>query len=122
MPSGELGTALGGALSIYTEGGSAVSAYGPIIGRTVGVIALTVPATLNARSVDSVIPLVGAAVGDGVILHPPSALSAGVTAFGFVPSAGNVTLRLSASDDTAAQTAQTWGISLIRRSLVTSIR
>lgn len=117
-----LGTSLGHGLSIYTQGGSAVSAYGPIIGADIALIALTVPATLNARSVDSTIPLAGAAVGDGVVLHPPSSISAGVTAFGFVPSAGNVTIRLSASDTTAAQTAQTWGVSLVRRSFITSIR
>ena len=122
MPLEQFGTAFGHGVSVYTGGGSAVSAYGPIIGADVAVVALTVPATLNARSVDSVIPLAGAAVGDGVIIHPPSALSAGVTAFGFVNAADNVTLRLSASGATAAQTAQTWGISLIRRSFMTSIR
>lgn len=117
-----LGSSLGYGLSIYTAGGSAVSAYGPIIGADVAVVALTVPATLNARSVDTTFAVPGAAVGDGVVLHPPSGISAGVTAFGFVPSAGNVTIRLSASDATAAQTAQTWGVSLVRRSFVTSIR
>lgn len=118
----QTGSALGGALSIYTEGGSAVSAYGPIIGADVAVVALTVPATLNSMSIDTTFGVPGAAVGDGVLVHPPSALSAGVTAFGFVPSAGNVTLTLTASGATAAQTAQTWGVSLIRRSIVTSIR
>lgn len=122
MPLEQFGTAIGGGLSVYTGGNSAVSAYGPIIGRDAAVVALTVPATLNATSVDTTFPVTGAAVGDGVILHPPSSLSAGVVAFGFVPSAGNVTIRLVASSDTAAQTAQTWGVSLVRRSLVTSIR
>lgn len=122
MPLEEFGTAFGGGVSVYTGGGSAVSAYGPIIGADVAVVALTVPATLNAASVDTVIPLAGAAVGHGVLIHPPSALSSGINAFGFVSSAGNVTLRLSSSGVTAAQTAQTWGISLIHRSLVTSIR
>ena len=117
-----LGTSFGHGLSVYTQGGSAVSAYGPIIGADVAVVALTVPATLNARSVDSTFAVAGAAVGDGVIVHPPSSISAGVTAFAWVPSAGNVTLRLSASGDTAAQTAQTWGVSLMRRSFITSIR
>jgi hypothetical protein len=122
MPSQDLGTALSHGLSIYTAGGSAVSAYGPIIGANVAVIALTVPATLNSMSVNTTFAVPGAAVGDGVILHPPSALSAGVTAFGFVPSAGNVTITLTASGATAVQTAQTWGVSLMRRSFVTSIR
>ena len=121
MPA-ELGTSFGGGLSVYTEGGSAVSAYGPIIGRDVAVVAQTVPAILNIRSIDTTFAVTGAAVGDGVIVHPPSSLSAGVTAFAFVPSAGNVTLRLSASDTTVNQVAQTWGFSLIRRSIVTSYR
>ena len=46
----------------------------------------------------------------------------GVVAFGFVPSAGNVTITLVASTLTAEQTAQTWGVSLMRRSFITSIR
>ena len=122
MPSQDYGTALSHGLSIYTTGGSAVSAYGPIIGANVAVIALAVPAILNSTSVDTTFAVPGAAVGDGVILHPPSALSAGITAFGFVPSAGNVTITLTASGATAAQTAQTWGVSLMRRSFITSIR
>lgn len=118
----QLGTALGHGLSVYTAGGSAVSAYGPVIGRDVAVVALTVPSILDSTSVDTTFAVTGAAVGDGVILHPPSAISAGVVAFGFVPSAGNVTITLVASKGTAAQTAQTWGVSLMRRSFVTSIR
>lgn len=122
MPLENYGTAFGHGLSVYTAGGSAVSAYGPILGRDVAVVALTVPAILNSTSVDTTFAVPGAAVGDGVILHPPSALSAGVTAFGFVPSAGNVTITLTASIATAVQTAQTWGVSLLRRSFVTSMR
>lgn len=122
MPSQDVGTTLSYGLSIATAGNSAVSAYGPIIGRNVAVIALTVPAILNSTSVDTTFAVSGAAVGDGVILHPPSALSAGVVAFGFVPSAGNVTITLVASVATAVQTAQTWGVSLVRRSFITSIR
>lgn len=117
-----LGTSLGHGLSVYTQGGSAVSAYGPVIGRDVTVVALTVPATLNARSIDTAIPVAGAAVNDTVVVGPPSALSAGVTAFAFVSQAGEVTLRLSASDTTANQTAQTWSLTCMRRSHITSIR
>ena len=122
MPTGEFGTALGGALSIYTEGGSAVSAYGPIIGANVAVVAQTVPAILNIRSIDTTFALAGAAVGDPVLVAPPSTVSAGLTWCAFVPSAGNMTLRLSASDTTVNQVAATWGFSLIRRSFFTSIR
>jgi len=124
MPVGSLdvGTVHAHGLSIITQGNSVVSAYGPIIGRDVAVIALTVPAILNSTSVDTTFAVTGAAVGDGVILHPPSALSPGVIAFGFVPSAGNVTITLVASVATAVQTAQTWGVSLMRRSFITSIR
>ena len=118
----DFGTSLSHGLSIYTDGGSAVSAYGPVIGRSVSVIALTVPSILDSTSVDTTFPVTGAAVGDGVILHPPSAISSGVIAFGFVSSAGIVTMSLVASKGTAAQTAQTWGVSLVRRSFVTSIR
>ena len=122
MPLEQLGTAFGGGVSVYTGGGSAVSAYGPIIGADVAVVALTIPATLNSYSIDTVFALAGAAVNDIVMLGPPSALSAGVSATAFVSSAGNVTLRLEASTVTAAQTAQTWGITLMRRSFVTSNR
>lgn len=122
MPLEQFGTAFGQGVSVYTGGGSAVSAYGPIIGADVAVVALTVPATLNARSIDTTFAVSGAAVGDNVMLHAPSTLSAGVIAFGFVPSAGNVTLRLVASDTTANQVAATWGVSCMRRSQVTSIR
>ena len=122
MPNQEFGTAFGGCVSIYTEGGSAVSAYGPIIGADVAVVAQTVPAILNIRSIDTTFALPGAAIRDGVIVHPPSTLSAGVTWDAFVPSAGNLTLRLSASDTTVNQVAATWGFSLIRRSQFTSIR
>ena len=121
MPN-DLGTALSHGLSIYTAGNSAVSAYGPIIGRDVAVVALTVPAILNSTSIDTTFAVTGAAVGDAVLLGPPSALSAGVTAFGFVSSAGNVTLTLTASIATANQTAQTWNVTLLRRSFITSIR
>ena len=121
MPN-DLGTALSHGLSIYTAGNSAVSAYGPVIGRDVAVVALTVPAILNSTSIDTTFAVTGAAVGDAVLLGPPSALSAGVTAFGFVPSAGNVTLTLTASIATANQTAQTWNVTLLRRSFITSIR
>ena len=118
-PTQNIGTVLSQGLSVITTGNSAVSAYGPIIGRDVSVIALTVPATLNSTSVDTTFAVTGAAVSDGVILHPPSALSAGVAAFGFVSSAGNVTITLIASGATAVQTAQTWGVSLVRRSFIT---
>lgn len=120
--AGELGTAFGHGLSIYTEGNSVVSAYGPTIGRNVAVIALTVPSILDSTSVDTTFAVTGAAVNDAVIVGAPSGLSAGVFAFGFVPSAGNVTLRLVASSGTAAQTAQTWNVQCLRRSFVTSIR
>ena len=119
---GDLGTAFSGGLSIYTAGGSAVSAYGPIIGRDVAVVAQTVPSILDSTSIDTTFAVTGAAVGDGIIIHPPSAISAGVHSFAFVSSAGNVTLTLVASKGTANQTAQTWGFSLMRRSVVTSTR
>lgn len=122
MPSQDLGTALSHGLSIYTAGDSAVSAYGPIIGRNVAVVALTVPSILDSTSVDTTFAVTGAAVGDTVSIAAPSGLSAGVIAFGFVPSAGNVTIRLVASSGTAAQTAQTWGVTCTRRSFITSIR
>lgn len=117
----DFGTVLSHGLSITTAGNSDVSAYGPVIGRNVAVVALTVPSVLDSTSVDSVIPLTGAAVGDAVIIHYPSSISAGVFAQGFVSSAGNVTLRLVASQGTAAQTAQTWGITCFRRSFVTRL-
>lgn len=122
MPSQDFGTALSHGLSIYTAGDSAISAYGPIIGRNVAVVVLTVPSILDSTSVDTTFAVTGAAVGDTVSLAPPSGVSAGVIAFGFVPSAGNVTIRLVASSGTAVQTAQTWGVSLTRRSFITSIR
>lgn len=122
MPLEYSGTAFGGGVSVYTGGGSAVSAYGPIIGADVAVVAQTVPATLNSRSIDTTFALAGAAIGDGVLVHPPSTVSAGLTWDAFVPSAGNLTLRLSASDTTVNQVAATWGFSLIRRSFFTSIR
>lgn len=122
MPLEQFGTAFGGGVSVYTGGGSAVSAYGPIIGADVAVVAQTVPATLNSRSIDTTFALPGADIGDGVLVHPPSTVSAGLTWNAFVPSAGNLTLRLSASNTTVNQVAATWGFSLIRRSAFTSIR
>ena len=120
--SQDIGTALSHGLSIYTAGGSAVSAYGPIIGRSVAVVALTVPSILDSTSIDTTFAVTGAAVGDAVIVGYPSGVSAGVAAFGFVPSAGNVTLRFIASSGTANQTAQTWDVTCHRRSFITSIR
>ena len=114
----EAGTIFTGGVSIVTAGDSAVSAYGPIIGRDVAVVVLTVPSILDSTSIDTTFAVTGAAVGDGVVVHPPSAVSAGVHSFGFVSSAGNVTLTLVASKGTAVQTAQTWGFSLMRRSIV----
>lgn len=122
MPIEEFGTAFGGGVSVYTGGNSAVSAYGPIIGADVAVVAQTVPAILNSRSLDTTFAIPGAAIGDGVLVHPPSTVSAGLTWDAFVPSAGNMTLRLSASNTTVNQVAATWGFSLIRRSVFTSIR
>ena len=115
----DLGSVFPGGVSIVTAGNSAVSAYGPIIGRDVAVVAQTVPSILDSTSINTTFAVTGAAVGDGVIVHPPSGISAGVHAFAFVSSAGNVTLSLIASVGTASQTAQTWGFSLIRRSFVT---
>lgn len=122
MPLPMSGTALGHGLSIYTDGGSAVSAYGPVIGRSVAVVALTVPSVLDSTSIDTTFAVGGAAVGDTVLIGYPSSISAGVFAQAFVPSAGNVTLRLVASSGTANQTAQTWDFTIHRRSFVTSIR
>ena len=120
MPLEHSGTALGHGLSIYTAGGSVVSAYGPIIGRDVAVIALTVPAS---DSVQTVFAVTGAAVGDACIVAGPSSISSDVGFNAFVSSAGNVTLQFTNSPITAAvQTAQTWGVTLIRRSFITSIR
>lgn len=113
------GTSFGGGLSIYTEGGSSVSAYGPIIGGSISVVALTVPSILDSTSIDTTFALLGAATGDTVLVGYPSGVSAGVFAQAFVPSAGNVTLRLMASSGTANQTAQTWDFTIHRRSFVT---
>ena len=117
----DAGSVFPGGISVITAGNSAVSAYGPIIGRDVAVVALTVPSILDSTSINTTFAVTGAAVGDGVLVHPPSAISAGVHSFAFVPSAGNVTLTLVASTGTAAQTAQTWGFSLIRRSFLTRL-
>ena len=110
------GTIFSGGVSIVTAGDSAVSAYGPIVGRDVAVVAITVAAN---DSTNTAFAVTGAAVGDGVIVHPPSAISADLIWNAFVSSAGNVTLQFANSTITAvAQTAQTWGFSLIRRSIV----
>ena len=120
MPSPDVGTALSHGLSIYTAGGSAVSAYGPIIGRDVAVIALTAPAN---DSVQTVFAVTGAATGDAVIVAGPSSISSDLQFNAYVSSAGNVTLQFINSTITSiVQTAQTWGVSLIRRSFITSIR
>lgn len=120
MPSIDLGTALSHGLSIYTDGGSAVSAYGPIIGRDVAVIALTAPAF---DSVQTVFVVTGAAVGDPVLVAGPSSISSDLVFNAWVSSAGNVTLQFANSTLTAiVQTAQTWGVGCLRRSFVTSIR
>jgi len=116
----DIGTVMQQGLSIVTAGGSAVSAYGPILGRSVAVVALTVPSILDSTSIDTTFAVPGAAVGDTVLVGYPSGLSAGVMAQAFVPSAGNVTLRLFASSGTAAQTAQTWDFTIHRRSMVTA--
>jgi hypothetical protein len=116
-----LGSVFGGGLSVTTEGNSDVSAYGPTIGRIVGVVALTVPSILDSTSIDTTFVVLGAAVNDPVILGPPSALSAGVHAFAWVSSAGNVTLRLVSSTGTANQVAGNWEVSILRRSFVTRI-
>ena len=119
MPN-DLGTALSHGLSIYTAGNSAVSAYGPIIGRDVAVIALTVPVF---ESVQTVFTVTGAAVGDAVLVAGPSSISSDLIFNAWVSSAGNVTLQFVNSTITAiVQTAQTWGINCIRRSFITSIR
>lgn len=115
------GTVFSHGVSVTTAGDSAVSAYGPVIGRDVAVLALTVPSILDSTSVDTTFPVTGAAVGDTVSIAPPSGVSAGVHAFGFVSSAGIVTMTLVSSKGTAAQTAQTWGVTLTRRSFVTRI-
>jgi hypothetical protein len=122
MPLPASGTAFGHGLSVYTDGGSAVSAYGPVIGRAVAVVAQTVPSILDSTSIDTTFAVSGAAVGDTVLVGYPSGVSAGVFAQAFVPSAGNITLRLIASSGTAAQTAQTWDFTIHRRSFMTSIR
>lgn len=119
MPA--LGTVFPGGVSITTDGNSAVSAYGPIIGRSVSVVALTVPSILDSTSIDTTFAVGGAAEGDTVLIGAPSGISAGVVPYAFVPSAGNVTLRLVASKGTAAQTAQTWDFTILRRSFVTRI-
>ena len=120
MPLEHLGTAFGHGVSVYTGGGSAVSAYGPIIGADVAVIALTAPAN---DSVQSVFALAGAATGDGVLVHGPSSISSDLAFNAWVSSAGNVTLQFVNSTITSiVQTTQTWGISLIRRSFATNIR
>ena len=115
------GSVLGGGLSIVTEGNSAVSAYGPIIGATVAVVAQTVPSILDSTSINTTFAVGGAAVGDTVLVGYPSGISAGVIAQAFVPSAGNVTLTLVASKGTVAQTAQNWDFTIIRRSFVTRL-
>lgn len=117
MPSQDFGTSFSHGLSVTTAGGSAVSAYGPIVGANVAVVAITVAAH---DSTTTAFAVGGAAVGDGVIVHPPSAVSADLIWNAFVSSAGNVSLQLANSTITAiAQTAQTWGFSLIRRSFMT---
>lgn len=113
------GTVFSGGLSVITEGNSAVSAYGPIIGKTVSVVALTVPSILDSTSIDTTFAVAGAATGDTVLVGYPSSVSAGVFAQAFVPSAGNITLRLVASSGTANQTAQSWDFTILRRSFVT---
>lgn len=119
MPVQNLGTVFGGGISIVTDGNSAVSAYGPVIGRDVAVVATTV-AVYDSASTSFAVG--GAAVGDGIIIHPPSAISADLVWNAYVGSAGNVTLQFVNSTITAiAQTAQTWGFSLMRRSFVTRI-
>lgn len=120
----DVGTALSHGLSIYTAGGSAVSAYGPTVGRNVAVVVLTVPSITASGviSINTSFPVTGAAVGDIVTIGAPSSLSAGVIAFGFVSAANEVTLTLVASAGTAVQTAQTWNVGLYRRSFITSIR
>lgn len=117
--AGALGTVFGGGVSVTTDGNSAVSAYGPIIGKTVAVVAQTIPSILDSSSIDTTFALAGAAVGDTVLVGYPSGLSAGVIAQAFVPSAGNVTLSLVASKGTANQTAQNWDFTILRRSFVT---
>ena len=123
MPAIDLGTALSHGLSIYTAGNSAVSAYGPVIGRDVAVVALMVP---GSASTETSFAVTGAAVGDAVIVGPPSALSASIDWNAYVSSAGNITLRLSGSEGTSTsrttQTAQTWAFTILRRSFITSIR
>ena len=113
------GTVIGTGLSIVTEGNSAVSAYGPRLGCDVAVVATTVAAFDSA---DTTFAVTGAAALDPIIVAAPSSISADLVYTAFVPSAGNVTLRLVNSTLTAiAQTAQTWGIEILRRSAVTRI-
>lgn len=113
------GTVLSQGLSIITAGDSAVSAYGPIIGRDVAVIALTAPVF---ESVQTVFAVTGAAVGDGVLVAGPSSISSDLQFNAWVSSAGNVTLQFVNSTITAiVQTAQTWGVTLLRRSFITRI-
>ena len=119
----DLGTVLSQGLSITTAGNSAVSAYGPRIGRDVAVVALMVPRNLQASSsTETTFAATGAAVGDPVFVGPPSALSADLDWAAYVSSAGNVTLRLlNPSASTITQTAQTWSFDIARRSFVTRI-
>lgn len=120
MATHEVGTSFSYGISVVTAGGSAVSAYGPVIGRSVAVVAQTIPSILDSTSIDTTFAVGGAAVRDGVIVGAPSGLSDGVGYYAFVSSAGNVTLRLTASKGTTAQTAQTWDFTLLRRSFITA--
>jgi hypothetical protein len=117
----DFGTVLSQGLSIVTAGNSNVSAYGPVVGRAVSVVALSVPSILDSTSVDTSFTVTGAAVGDGVLVGYPSAVSAGLGVFGFVSAANEVTLRLIASKGTTAQTAQTWDVSVLKRSFVSRL-
>jgi hypothetical protein len=115
----DLGTSFSHGVAVTSTSLSAVSAHGPVVGRSVAVVALTVPSVLDNTSVDTTFALTGAAVGDPVIIGHPSGLSTGVHAVGFVSAADEITLRLVSSKGTVNQTAQTWSVSVMKRSHVT---
>lgn len=81
---------------------------------TVGVVAITAAAT---KSTETTFALSGATTGGGdfILISAPSALSEGLAFNAYVSDADTGTLRFSnVSTVAAAQTAQTWGFTLMR--------
>jgi hypothetical protein len=73
----------------------------------------SIPATGGTQDLTVAVP--GAAVGDTVLLGPPTTLNAGVHPYGFVSSAGVVTIRCTNSTDGALDPASaTWRVSVLQ--------